>query len=86
MLSLNVTQAKETFLDLIRKVEEQESVILEKRGKPVAALLPYEEYTALNRIKTYLTIQEISEATKDTGITARELFRESRNELEARRN
>jgi len=83
---LNVTQAKESFLDLIRKVEEQESVVLEKRGKPVAALLPYEEYTTLSRIKNYLTIQEISEAMKDLGITAREIFKDSRKELEARRS
>ncbi|MGB9848820.1 MAG: type II toxin-antitoxin system Phd/YefM family antitoxin [Moorellaceae bacterium] len=85
MMSFNVTQAKESFLDLIRKVEEWESVILEKRGKPVAALLPYEEYATLSRVKNYLAMQEISEAVKDSGITAREIFCDSRKELEARR-
>lgn len=84
MMSLNVTQAKESFLDLIRKVEGCESVVLEKRGKPVAALLPYEEYANLLRIKNYLAMQEISEAMKNSGITAGEIFRASRQELEAR--
>ncbi|QGP93359.1 Antitoxin Phd_YefM, type II toxin-antitoxin system [Neomoorella glycerini] len=84
MMSLNVTQAKESFLDLIRRVEGWESVILEKRGKPVAALLPYEEYANLSRIKNYLAMQEISEAMKDSGITAEEIFQASRQELEAR--
>ncbi|WP_258359736.1 type II toxin-antitoxin system Phd/YefM family antitoxin [Moorella sulfitireducens] len=84
MLTINVTQAKEQFLEIIRQVEDWESVVLEKRGKPVAALLPYEEYASLRRIKNFLDMQELSAALKDAGITAKEIYQDSRKELETR--
>lgn len=84
MLTMNVSQAKEQFLEVIRQVEDRESVVLEKRGKPVAALLPYEEYASLSRIKNFLAMQELSAAMKDAGITAKEIYQDSRKELETR--
>ncbi|OIQ55620.1 type II toxin-antitoxin system Phd/YefM family antitoxin [Neomoorella thermoacetica] len=84
MLTMNVSQAKEQFLEVIRQVEDWESVVLEKKGKPVAALLPYEEYTSLCRIKNFLAMQELYAAMKDSGITAREIYQDSHRELETR--
>lgn len=84
MLTMNVTQAKEQFLEVIRQVENWESVVLEKRGNPVAALLPYEEYASLRRIKNFLAMQELSAAMKDAEITAKEIYQDSRKELETR--
>lgn len=82
MLIINVSQAKRSFLELIRRTEDQERVIIEKRGKPVAAILPYGEYVNLNRLRSYLAVQEISRAMKDSGLTAEEVYWESRQELE----
>ncbi|GAB6273595.1 MAG: hypothetical protein STSR0004_04580 [Peptococcaceae bacterium] len=82
MLVINVSQAKKSFLELIRRTEEKERVIIEKKGKPVAAILPYGEYVNLNRVRSYLAMQEISQAMKDTGLTAEEVYRKSRQELE----
>ena len=82
MLVINVSQAKKSFLELIRRTEEKERVIIEKKGKPVAAILPYGEYVNLNRVRSYLAMQEISQAMKDTGLTSEEVYRKSRQELE----
>ncbi|MDK2816001.1 MAG: antitoxin StbD [Moorella sp. (in: firmicutes)] len=84
MLTMNVSQAKEQFLEVIRQVEDRENVVLEKSGKPIAALLPYEEYASLRRIKNFLAMQELSAAMKDAEITAKEIYRDSRKELEMR--
>ncbi|KFD41157.1 hypothetical protein HX99_05670 [Peptococcaceae bacterium SCADC1_2_3] len=85
MLIMNVSQAKRSFLELIRRTEDQERVVIEKKGKPVAAILPYGEYINLNRVRSYLAMQEISQAMKDFGLTAEEVYRESRQELERSR-
>lgn len=82
MQVINVSQAKKGFLELVRRAEGQESVVIEKKGKPVAAILPYSEYLNLNRVRSYLAMQEISRGMGDSGITAREIYRESRQELE----
>jgi len=84
MLTMNVSQAKEQFLEVIRQVEDRENVVLEKSGKPVAALLPYEEYASLRRIKNFLAMQELYAAMEDAGITAREIYQDSHKELETR--
>jgi hypothetical protein len=46
------------------------------------AILPYSDYLNLNRVRGYLTMQEIYRGMGDSGITAREIYRESRQELE----
>jgi prevent-host-death family protein len=84
MLTINVSQAKKMFLELVRRVEQKESVIIEKKGIPVATLLPYNEYINLNRIKSYLAMLELSRTLEGSGVTAQEIYQESRQELESR--
>ncbi|PRR70281.1 type II toxin-antitoxin system Phd/YefM family antitoxin [Neomoorella humiferrea] len=84
MLTMNINQAKEQFLEIIRQIEYWESVILEKKGKSVATLLPYEEYASLRRLKNFLVMQELSAVMKYAGITAKEIYQNSLQELEKR--
>ena len=45
---ISITQAKQHLLDLARRNEETgDSFILIKNGRPVSALLPFEEYESL---------------------------------------
>lgn len=84
MVTMNVTQAKARFLDLVRRAENNEATVIEKKGGPVAAVLPYGDYVKLKRVRDYLAMQKIHRAAKDAGVTAAELYEESRRELEAR--
>lgn len=81
---MNVSRAKAKFLDLIRRAENNEGTVIEKNGAPVAAVLSYREYADLKRVRDYLAMQKIYQAARDAGVTAREIYEESRRRLEAR--
>ena len=84
MIIMNVSKAKAKFLDLVRYTENNENIVIEKKGIPVAAILPYREYVDLKRLRDYLAMRRIYHETKDAGLTAREVYEESRRELETR--
>ncbi|TDA67731.1 MAG: type II toxin-antitoxin system Phd/YefM family antitoxin [Clostridia bacterium] len=84
MMTINISRAKAEFLDLIRRAENNENVVIEKKGAPVAAVLSYNEYVDLKRVRDYLAMQKIYQVTKDAGITAREVYEESRRQLKTR--
>lgn len=84
MMTMTVTQAKAKFLDLVRRTENNEGTIVEKKGIPVAVVLPYREYVNLKRMQSYSGMQRFRQIAKDAGLTASELHEESRRELEAR--
>ena len=82
MKTMSVSQAKTYFLEIARRAEEQESIIVEKKGEPVLVIIPYQEYLNLERMKHFLAVKDLSNILKDSGITASELHRESRRDLE----
>lgn len=86
MKTMSVSQAKTYFLEIARKAEERESIIVEKKGEPVLVIVPYQEYLNLERMKHFLAVRDLSNILENTGLTASELYRESRKELEHDRN
>jgi prevent-host-death family protein len=82
VLNVNVGDAKKKFLELVRQVEEHQSIVIKKKGEPVAAILPYSEYISLSRIKSYIALDELAKTLKDSGITAKEVYTASKAELE----
>jgi len=53
MLSIPLTRAKARFSGLVeRLINLKEHVVITKHGKPVAALVPYEEWEKLAASKT----------------------------------
>lgn len=59
-------------------------IVVTRRGEPFMAILPYEDYERLERLRGYLSMVRISEELKDAKISATEIFKESRRELEER--
>ncbi|MBI4837790.1 MAG: type II toxin-antitoxin system Phd/YefM family antitoxin [Nitrospirae bacterium] len=87
MITKNVTivDGKKDFTSLIKNaVAKNEDIVITRHGKPVAALLPYKEYTDLKKLRTYLKMLEFSSELRKTGIKAKDVFKESRKELESR--
>ena len=59
-------------------------LIITRRGKPVAVLVSPEEYERLRQVQAHLEMLRISRLLQNCGLTAAELGRTSREELEAR--
>lgn len=82
---VTISNGKKDFTALIREsVANNEDIVITKRGQPVAALLPYKEYTDLRKLRTYLKMLEISAEMHKTGIKAKDVYTASKKELEGR--
>lgn len=77
-----VAEARKTLLELVRRAEAGEVTVIEKRGVPAAAVISHREYALLSRVKSYLAMQELAHALRECGLTAQDLARESRAQLE----
>jgi len=63
---LNTSDAKEQFADLISRVSHnKERVILTRRGKEIAAIIPLEDLKLLHESEDRQDIQEATQALKE---------------------
>ena len=65
--SINTIEAKEQFSDLINRVSHNnERIILTRRGKEIAALVPVEDLLILLKSQNKSDLEEATEALKQT--------------------
>lgn len=84
--NVSIAEGKKGFSRLIKDtLEKKEEIVVTKRGKPVAVILPYEEYQHSKRVEGYRKIITAREAFLKVGISAEEIFKESKKQLEKRR-
>ena len=82
-----IGEGKKDFTRIVKKVsEEAKDIVITKRGKPVAVLIPYEEYKETSRLRSYLKMLQISESLAKYEITATRIREENRKELEGERD
>ncbi len=66
MRQLATTKAREAFADIIDRVaSHRERIILRRRGKAVAALVPMEDFELIRRIEDKLDNEAADEALKE---------------------
>ena len=82
-VTVSIAEAKSGFSELLRRAQK-EPVIVTRRGKPDAVILPFEEYERLRRLRAYSSMVRLSHELKGVGVTATELYEASRKELEGR--
>ena len=83
--SVSVIVGKKGFSQLIQgALDKKEKITLTKRGKPVAVIIPYDEYQRSSQLEAYKKIMEAREVFLQAGIKAREVYRESKKQLEKR--
>jgi prevent-host-death family protein len=63
---------------------QNEPVTITRRGEPVGVIVSPDEYERLCRVRAYLQMLRLSSSLYESGLTADELFRASREELEER--
>ena len=81
--TVGVAEGKKRFSSLMRDaMEDNKEFIVTKRGKPVAVIIPYEEYKHSKRLEGYKKILEARESFLKTGIFADEVHTESKKQLE----
>ncbi len=81
--SASVKEGKKSFNRLIEDVyKKKEEIIVTSRGKPIAVIIPYEEYKPSKRLEGYVNIMKAREAFLKAGILASAVSEESRKQLE----
>ena len=81
--TVSIAEGKKGFSRLIHDtVEKRENTIVTRRGKPVAVIIPYDEYKRNARMEGYQNIMEAREAFSKAGVIADDVYRESRTQLE----
>ena len=81
--TISVAEGKKRFSNLLRDaLEDKKEFIVTKRGKPVAVIIPYEEYKHSKRLEGFRKIMEAREAFLKSDVSADEVFEESKKQLE----
>ncbi len=84
--AVTVAEGKRDFSRLIKEAAEKNGdTVVTKRGKPVAVIVPYEEYQHTKKVGAYQKILESRAAFVKAGVSAAEVYRKSRQELERKR-
>ena len=64
--SMNTAEAKEQFTDLVNRVaHNKERIILTRRGKDIAAIIPLEDLALLTESQDKRDLREATEALKE---------------------
>ena len=82
-ITVSIAEGKKCFSRLIHDtVEKKGNIIVTRRGKPVAVIVPYCEYERNARVEGYRNIMEVRAAFLKAGVMADDVYRESRTQLE----
>ena len=83
--TVSIAEGKKGFSRLIQgAVEKKGKIIVTKRRKPVAVIIPYDDYQRSMRFEGYKKIMEAREAFLRTGVKAKDVYKESKKQLEER--
>ena len=82
-MSVSIATARRELSHLLKQAQEH-PVVITRRNVPDAVIVSYKEYKRLKRLQGYLDMRKLSEALRETSLTAEELHQASRQELEDR--
>jgi prevent-host-death family protein len=85
-LNVSIAEAKKNFSRMIRVSEEKKQrVVILRRGNPVAIIVPYEEYQKSRKEEALKQIKETRAIYRQSRISAEEVYKISKKELEDKR-
>ncbi len=84
MNKVSLAKAKDRLSQLIRQVEAGAEVLITRRDTVVARLISEAEYQRLRRQSAVTGLRAMRDRFKAAGLSAQELHRRSREELEER--
>jgi prevent-host-death family protein len=82
MNAINTVTAREHFSDVVnRSAYGKERIVLTRRNKNIAAIIPLEDYDLLQKIEDYLDIEEAYQALEEAQTKGTTPFAEFKAEL-----
>ena len=82
-LNVSIAEGKKNFAKIIRASEEKhQKIIVSRRGNPVAVILPYDEHMKNRKREALIKIEEARAVYHKSGMSAEEVHRISRKELQ----
>ena len=84
--SVSIAEGKKSFSRLIDgAISKKEEVIVTRRGKPVAVIVPDHEFLQSRKHDALQVIMETRKVFRSAGLSGEEVAKEARKELETRR-
>jgi len=81
-MDISISEARKRLSYWVDRLGKARTIRITRHGKPVGVLIDSAEYDRLRKGQAYLETIRISRQLSDSGLTARELYRASRSELE----
>jgi prevent-host-death family protein len=83
--TVSIAEGKKGFSRLIQgTVDKKERIIITKRQKPVAVIIPYDEYRRSMKLEGYKKIMEVRKVFIKARVKPSEIYKESKKQLEDR--
>lgn len=83
MIDVPIAEAHNRLSALLKKVQKG-PIRLTRRGKPVGVILSPEEYDRLRQFEAFSQVVQLSRSLRESGVSAADLYRATRDELEGR--
>jgi len=84
-ITVSITEGRKGFSRLVQGVlNNKEKIIITKRRKPVAVIIPYAEYQRFMRFEGFKNIMKVRRAFLKTGVKPEDVYKESKKQLEVR--
>ena len=81
--TVSIAEGKKGFSRLIDgTINRKEKVVVTRRGKPVAVIVPYDEYLQSRRRDALQLIMKTRQAFRKAGLSGEKVAKEARKELE----
>ncbi len=83
-MDISIAEAHNRLSYWLKQVEKGKTLRITKRGKPIGVIINPSEYERLRQIQAYLEMVSLSRVLRESNLTASELYRAGRDELEQR--
>ena len=80
-MDISIADAHNRLSQLLNQARKG-PITITRRGRPVGVIITSEEYERLRQVHAYLQMVSLSHALRESGLTAADLYRTSRDELE----
>jgi prevent-host-death family protein len=83
-MDISIAEAHNRLSHWLKQVEKGKTIRITKRGKPVGVIIDPEEYERLRQVQAYLEMLSLARVLRESNLTASELYKAGRDELEQR--
>jgi prevent-host-death family protein len=82
-MQVSIAEAHNRLSYWLKKVPN-EPITITRRGEPVGVIISPKEYERMRQVSAFWKMLRLAQSLQGSGVTADELFRASREELEGR--